>query len=157
MANSLQRQPSLSEQRRERMKFQLANLNPLSTLARQATNILRSWKTQFRDRFRGETAATYFDISKSAEVNAELAAHGVAPLEIDSRDAERDPAGAARFILANLVCNPAVRRHYPTALNDGLESSFVDYLCDTLRPEAVANVLSCFANPPGEPTKRVLE
>ncbi len=110
-----------------------------------------------RVRARFQKASPGDFILNASNINSQFLARGIAPLAIDPHDAEASPAGAARYIIANLVCNRALRRHYPTALTDGTTGEFADYILEGLSPRARDHAAACFAQPPGEPAKRVLE
>lgn len=135
----------------------ISRVMPGSSQLRAVVRRAGAWRTRAHDFFRGENIETFFDLGNHLEVNAELVAHGVPSLAIDPCDAGSGPAGAARFILANLVCNPAVRCHYPVALQPGQTAPFIDFLCDGLSASEADNVVACFDDPPSEPVKRVLE
>src|SRR5262245_21477519 len=80
------------------------------------------------DAWRGETAETFFDDHDPRVLNALLAEAGVAPLAFDPSEADRDPAGAARFVCACRQHFPDVRRRFPRGLSDGEDGPFALWL-----------------------------
>lgn len=140
--------------RLKEMSIALANTIPMLPLLRAAQRRVRHWQHRVADYLRGESAEFYFDLTNAVEVNAELQARGVRPLTIDADEALDQPA---RYILANLVCNPAVRRHFPTALSGAADGGFLTYLQLGLNSAAAGRVADCLRNPPDQTAARVLE
>jgi glycosyltransferase involved in cell wall biosynthesis len=127
-------------------------------LRRKYHEQVRQWK----DRLRGETAETYFDLHNSEELDPVLLACGVEPLRFDPT-AMTDRAEAIRFILSLVSSNPRIRRWFPEALSAGPDGRFARWLTTTgaIRfglPETARDCLAAtFAAYPGEKGKRVYE
>jgi glycosyltransferase involved in cell wall biosynthesis len=116
-----------------------------------------------RDRKRGETDATYFDLHDLTRLNAVLAGHDVQALSADPTQAEYGIAGACRFVLGLLAASPSLRRRFPRALSEGPGGEFPVWLAMTacerfgVGPQGVANIRAAFAAKPGLRARRVFE
>ena len=62
---------------------------------------------------RGERPGSFFDIRNLSLVNRQLATAEAPPLVPDPRQAESDPMGAARFVLALLASSSRLRAEFP--------------------------------------------
>ena len=93
-------------------------------LYRKLSTPIRNRYRQVADYYRGETEATFFDIHDVRKFNRSLASWGVAPLVLDHAAAERDVAGAARYVVSLLAIHPALHRRFPQALSGGVDGAF---------------------------------
>ncbi len=122
----------------------------------------REYARRWKDRIRGETVETYFDIHNLEELNSVLVACGVEPLQFDPATVT-DTASAIRFLLCLLSTIPKIRRRFPTALSTGPEGEFARWIADSgmsqLGPnsQSLTQIAAAFASYPGEKGKRIFE
>ncbi|HEY8506014.1 MAG TPA: hypothetical protein VIL46_15620, partial [Gemmataceae bacterium] len=121
--------------------------------------LLARLRRRLRDRWRGETAETYFDIHNLKELNPVLRRHDCPPLEPGAAQAEEGVAGAARFVLALLARSPRLRRRFPRALSEGPGGAFFRWVIDRLglSERARKHVAEAFAANLSRRVRRVYE
>lgn len=121
----------------------------------------REYRRRWRDRLRGETVETYFDIHNPDELDPVLLASGADPLRVDSNIV--DAASAIRFVLGLLTNEPWLRRKFRFALSAGPEGAFARWVVNVgrsrygLSSSAVDQIKWVFLSFPGEKGKRVFE
>ena len=132
-------------------------------LYRKLSMPIRNRYRQFADYCRDETDATFFDIHDVRKFNRSLAGWGVAPLALDRAAAERNVAGAARFVVSLLATYPAIHRRFPQALSNGVDGEFAKWLCGSgsrrfgLSAIAVGHIREAFEADLGARVRRVFE
>src|SRR5579883_1015730 len=131
--------------------------------ARKARAFARRLSRTARDRWRGETDETYFDLHDLPRLNAVLAGHDLPPLSADPGQAADGVAGACRFVLGLLASAPGLRRRFPRTLSGGPAGPFAGWLAGEARwrfgvPAAgIAHIRAAFEAGPGLRARRVFE
>lgn len=112
-----------------------------------------------RDRLRGETRETYFDIYHKSQVNDLMREFGHVQLANDLADARQSVAGARRWILAQLTTRPTLRWQYRRPLSSGISGAFATRLLREVRHDPIvqANIHAAFESLPGERGQRIYE
>lgn len=115
--------------------------------------------TRLRDRVRRSVNPAYFDIHDPKTLNPFLVERNCPALTNYPLEAERDLAGAMRFILGSLAYSPRLRGRFPTALSAGIDGPFAKSLLANpmLAASAKDNIREAFESEPSMRLRRVFE
>jgi glycosyltransferase involved in cell wall biosynthesis len=127
--------------------------NPLKIARRLAGRARRL----LRDRLRGETDRTTFDLFDLRRFNDAVTPLGVMAWARGTAQASRGETGALRFILTEYAARPDLRRRHPRGLTErtALRDELVQTPC--LSADGRANVAAAFEGLRGERAKRVYD